>query len=83
MDIQRKTREIAEKRARNAQLRFKSGELSNRDVVEAENELLEARNRFVQAQTDYEVQRVRLFRNMGLMDVTPEGNMMELSLEVR
>jgi len=77
VDIEAKNIEIAEKRARNALLRFKNGELLNRDVVEAENELLGARNAHVRAVVDYEIQRVTLARNMGVLDVAPEGTLVE------
>jgi outer membrane protein TolC len=66
---------IAEKRADNARFRFRNGELENRDVVEAENELLNARNALVRAQADHEVQRIRLLRNVGLIDVDSNGNL--------
>jgi len=64
---------IAEKRAENARFRFRNGELENRDVVEAENELLNARNACVRANANHEVQRVRLLRNVGLIDVDSQG----------
>jgi outer membrane protein len=77
--IQKKNIEISEKRARNAVLRFKNGELSNRDVVEAENELLTARNAYARALTDYELQRIGLQRDMGMLDVGPKGQLIELT----
>jgi len=78
VDIERQNMVIAEKRARNARLRFKNGELENRDVVEAENELLDARNAYVRALANYEVQRLRLIRNAGSIDVVPDGSLIEL-----
>lgn len=78
IDIQHKNLEIAEKRAENANFLFKTGELSNRDVVEAQNELLSARNALVSAFLDYEIQRLRLLRNVGLLDVAPDGSLIEL-----
>ena len=81
VEIQRKNTEIAEKRARNALLRFKNGELSNRDVVEAENELLDARNANAYALVDHEVQRLRLLRNIGLLDIGPDGTVVELGIK--
>lgn len=78
VEIQIKNREIAERRAENANFLFKNGDLSNRDVVEAQNDLLNARNAYVTALLDYEVQRLRLLRNIGLLDVGPNGEMIEL-----
>ena len=77
VEIEEKNNEIADKRVRNAVLRFRSGELSNRDVVEAENELLETRNRLIDAMLDHEIERLRLLRNMGLLEVDAEGQVIE------
>lgn len=81
VEIQIKNREIAERRAENANFLFKEGDLSNRDVVEAQNELLDARNAYVAALLSYEVQRLRLLRNVGLLDVGPDGELIELKLQ--
>lgn len=78
VDIEARNIDVAEKRARNASLRFRNGELSNRDVIEAENDLLNARNAWVQALLDYELQRLQLLRNMGLLDVSEDGRLVEL-----
>jgi len=75
--IESRTMQIAERRARNAIQRFKIGELSNRDVVEAENELLDARNAHARALAEYELQRLRLLKNIGLLDITPDGTFLE------
>ena len=79
VQIEQQNVDIATQRARNAVLRFRNGELSNRDVVEAENELLDARNAYAQALIDYELQRIRLLRNVGLLDVAPDGALLELA----
>jgi len=79
--IERTNIGIAERRARNAFLRFKNGELLNRDVVEAENELLDARNAYVRSLVNHEMERVRLMRNIGTADVTAQGRIVELTLE--
>lgn len=78
VEIERQNIEIAERRVTNATLLFRSGRLSNRDVIEAENQLLDARNAFVQALVDYEIQRLTLLRNIGLLDVDARGRMVEL-----
>jgi outer membrane protein TolC len=79
VEIEQRNIEVAEKRARNASLRFRNGELSNRDVIEAENDLLNARNAWVQALLDCELQRLQLLRNVGLLDVSPSGGLVELA----
>ena len=78
VDLEARNIEVAGKRARNASLRFRNGELSNRDVLEAENDLLNARNAWAQARIDYELQRMQLMRNLGLLDVAEDGTLVEL-----
>lgn len=77
VQIEERNNDIAEKRVRNAVLRFQNGELSNRDVVEAENELLDTRNRLIEAMLDHEIERLRLLRNMGLLEINAEGRVAE------
>jgi len=81
VDIQLKNIEIAEKRAKNALLQFRNGTLSNRDVVEAANQLLDARNAYITDLTDYEVQRLNLLRQVGLLGVARDGAIVERSPE--
>lgn len=78
LDIQLQNIEIATRRAKNALFQFRNGSLSNRDVVEAANDLLDARNAYVEALTDYEIQRLTLLRQIGLLDVARDGRLIEL-----
>ncbi len=78
VDIERRNIDIAQRRADYAAFRFRNGELSNRDVVEAQNELLAARNAHASALVQYELQRVQLLRDVGMLDVGPDGAMIEL-----
>jgi outer membrane protein TolC len=80
VSIERQNIAIAERRARNAMLRFRNGELLNRDVVEAENELLSARNAYARVRVNYEVQRIKLLRNIGALDVRADGTIEELGI---
>ncbi|HMO49709.1 MAG TPA: TolC family protein [Kiritimatiellia bacterium] len=77
VEIQLRNIEIAEKRAANALLQFRNGRLSNRDVVEAANDLLGARNSYISALADYEIQRLTLLRQIGRLDVSREGAIVE------
>jgi len=82
VEIQLKNIEIAKRRAENALLQFRNGTLSNRDVVEAANDLLDARNSYITALTDYAIQRLVLLRQIGLLDVSREGAIIELNPDV-
>lgn len=79
VEVALKNIEIARKRATNALLEFRNGRLSNRDVVEAANGLLDARNAYVSAIADYEIQRLTLLRQVGLLDIAQDGAIVELS----
>lgn len=76
--IEARNIEIAQRRADYATFRFRNGELSNRDVVEAQNDLLNARNAHVRALVQYERQRVQLLRDVSLLDVAADGTLIEL-----
>lgn len=79
VEIERRNIDLAQRRADYAAFRFRNGELSNRDVVEAENELLNARNAYSSALVQYELQRMQLLRDVGLLDVGAAGVVIELS----
>ncbi len=51
VDIQRENLFVAQRRAEYAELKFKEGDISNRDKIEAETELLDALNLFNLAKT--------------------------------
>lgn len=80
--IEEKNMELAQRRADYTLLRFKNGELSNRDVVEAQGELLNSKNAYIRALADYGVQRLQLLRDIGCMDVASDGVILELPLPV-
>jgi len=76
--IQKEATTIAQRKYEHSLMRFKAGEIPNRDVVEAQNELLSAKNAHVNALVSYELQRLALLRNVGLLDVMPDGRVIEL-----
>ena len=78
VEINKRNIEITKKRSDFATYRFKNGDLSNRDVVEAQNDLLSARNAHVRALAQYEQQRLQLLRDVGLLDVAASGTLIEL-----
>jgi outer membrane protein TolC len=71
--IQDKIRVSAAKRLRISEFRFREGEISNRDVVEAQEALLQAENRFVQALTERRIRDFELARSMGILSVDGAG----------
>ena len=53
--IQRQIVTTEEKNAKVAFLRFQNGEISNRDLTDAENNLVDARNRLVREKVNLEI----------------------------
>ena len=73
MIIQRKIVETAGKRLQMAHYRFRIGERTSREVVEAEGDLLEARNRSVRFVVDHAVAEMQLQRSLGTLRVGADG----------
>jgi outer membrane protein TolC len=76
--IQKEATRIADRKYEYSLLQFKAGQIPNRDVVEAQNELLSAKNAHVNALVAYELQRLKLLRNVGLLDVNTDGRLIEI-----
>jgi outer membrane protein TolC len=73
LDIQRQLITDQTKNLRIAELRFERGELPNRDVVEANQSLLDAQNALIDEQVNYEIERLQLLRDLGILFVDETG----------
>ncbi len=73
LEIQRQLIEDQTKNLRIAELRFERGELPNRDVVEANQSLLDAQNALIDEQVSYEIARLQLLRDLGILFVGEDG----------
>jgi len=73
LDIQRQLIVDQTKNLRIAELLFERGENQNRDVVEANQSLLDAQNALIDEQVSYEIARLRLMRDLGLLFVDETG----------
>ncbi len=73
LDIQRELITGQEKNVKIARIRFEQGEISNRDVVEAEEALLDARNSLINEQVNHEIARLQLLRDMGILFIDEKG----------
>ena len=56
-----------------AQLRFEQGNFSNRDVVEAQQSLLDAQNALIQEKVAYEIARLGLLKDLGILFIDEKG----------
>lgn len=73
LEIQRQLIEDQTKNLRIAELRFERGEIPNRDVVEASQSLLDAENARIDEQVAYEIARLQLLRDLGILFIDETG----------
>ena len=73
LEIQEELIVDQEKNVAIAQLRFDQGDFSNRDLVEAQEALLEARNSLIQEKVAYEIARLGLLRDLGILFIDEKG----------
>ncbi len=64
---------IAQRRVESAEELKEAGRASTRDLLEAQDDLLSAQNALTSALVDYTVSRLSLFRDLGVLQVSPEG----------
>ena len=73
LEIQRQLIGDQTKNLRIAELRFERGEIPNRDVVEANQALLDAQNALIDEQVAYEIARLQLLRDLGILFIDETG----------
>ncbi|MFH2000668.1 MAG: TolC family protein, partial [Planctomycetota bacterium] len=73
LDIQRRIIADEEKNATIAEIRYRRGEISNRDLVEAKQSMLEARNNLINEKVDYEITRLGLLKDLGILFINEKG----------
>lgn len=73
LEIQRQLIEDQERNVKIARIRLEQGEVSNREVIEAQESLLDARNALIQEQVDYEIARLGLLRDLGILFIDEHG----------
>lgn len=73
LDIQRELIADQERNVSIARLRFDRGDVPNRDVVEAQASLLDAQNSLVREKVNYEIARLRLLREIGILFLDEYG----------
>jgi outer membrane protein TolC len=73
LDIQQQQIEDAERSVRIAELRLDRGEIDNRDLLESRQNELDARNRLIDEKVNYEITRLRLLKNLGILFIDERG----------
>jgi len=70
---------LADKRVRSAVLKLEAGRSSTRDVLEAQAALLSAQNAATSALLNFALARLRLYRDLELLDVDESGILLDAS----
>ncbi len=73
VEIQEELIHDEEKNLRIAELQFEQGLIDNRDVVEANESLLDAKNRLISEQVNYEIARLSLLGELGILFIDEQG----------
>lgn len=71
--IQQNAVELARRRVESAQLNLEAGRAQTRDLLEAQRSLLSAQNAASSALRDFGISRLRLYSDLELIEVGPEG----------
>lgn len=77
IDIQKMLIDSEQKRLKIAQIRFQAGQIGNRDVVEAQQGLLNAQNAYIEDLVTYEIARIQLKRDLGILFLDNDGMPLE------
>lgn len=73
VEIQRELIRDQEKNLRIAELQFEQGRVDNRDVVDAQVALTNAKNGLIGEQVNYEIARLQLLRDLGILFIDDSG----------
>ncbi len=73
LEIQDEIIESERRNVRIAEIRFRQGDIPNRDVVEAQSSLLDARNGYISELVNYEISRLQLLRDLGILFSNENG----------
>lgn len=64
---------LAKRRVESTELNFDAGRVQTRDLLEARRSLLSAQNSATSALRDFAISRLRLYSDLELLEVSPEG----------
>jgi outer membrane protein TolC len=78
--IAEKSLEVAQDRVKNNDLLLQAGRAQTRDLLEAQESLLDAQNNRTTAVIAYTVTKLRLYRDIGILQVKPNGMWQENQL---
>jgi outer membrane protein TolC len=73
LEIRQQEIHAAEREAAAAQIRFEAGEMDNQSVTDARNAVLRAQNAYITDLVEYEISRIQLLRDVGLLILDEHG----------
>lgn len=73
LEIQGQQIEVQGRTTRIAEIQFNQGEIENRDFLEAKQALLEAENSLISERVDFEITRLRLLMDLGILFIDENG----------
>ncbi len=79
LSIQRQSMELALRQREAADFRFKQGDASNREVVDAEDNLLNARDLLAEAESALRQAILEFYRDAGMLRVNDEGKLLDFA----
>ena len=71
--IQKNSTELAAKRVESTSLLLEAGRLTARDLLDAQTALLQAQNGLTAALVDHTIAKMSFFRDVGILQVRPDG----------
>lgn len=80
MEIQKRIVDAATRRLANAEVLFRQGTRTSRDVVEAQQDLLNARNTDIQFLVDHVIAELQFRQALGVLTVDPQGQPVDVDL---
>jgi outer membrane protein TolC len=79
---QKKSLALAEDRVKNMPVLLKSGRAQTRDLLDAQDALLQAQNSLTSALIGHTIAKLNFFRDVGILQVKPDGMWTQSKTEV-
>ncbi len=79
--IQTQALAVATRRVASSDIFLRAGRIQMRDLLEAQDDLVSARNALVEAQVQYRTRAMELARDLGTLNIDPDGKWLEAVIE--
>ena len=82
-ETQKNSLELSEKRVESTTLLLQAGRVTTRDLLDSQDALLGAQNNVTDVLVDYAIAKLSFFRDVGLLQVRPDGMWEQTDVETR